>query len=92
MNMMSLNNLWSPDTLALVPFPPIIRNIGMVLLFGSAMIWVFAAWEKWKELHGPVKPTGLEANAKKSLPFWAIIVLLVISLAFGTLLLVGMPG
>ncbi len=92
MNMMSLNNLWSSHILALVPFPPIIRNVGMVLLFGSALIWALAAWEKWKELHGPVQPTDLETNAKKSLPLWAIIILLVISLAFGTLLLVGMPG
>ncbi|NNM89126.1 MAG: hypothetical protein HKL95_11490 [Phycisphaerae bacterium] len=92
MNMMSLNNLWSPHILALVPFPPIIRNVGTVLLFGSALIWVFAAWEKWKELHDSVQPTDLQANAKKSLPLWAILVLLVISLAFGTLLLVGMPG
>ncbi len=90
--MMTFHNLWSTPAQALIPFPPIIRNIGMVLLFGSALIWVFAAWEKWKEIHDPVKPTALETKTKKSLPFWAIIVLLIISLAFGTLLLVGMPG
>lgn len=90
--MMSADNLWAFHTLALVPFPPIIRNVGMVLLFGSALIWAFAAREKWKELHDSVKPTALESNTKKSLPFWAIIVLLIISLAFGFLLLIGMPG
>ncbi len=90
--MMVLPNLSSTHILALVAFSPIFRDIGMVLLFGSALIWVFAAWEKWKEIHNPVTPTALETKTKKSLPFWAIIVLLIISLAFGTLLLVGMPG